>query len=178
MHRLLIRQLQRHFGADFQPTAEWMAMLKAVNQAYEQADTDRLMLERSLELSSRELIEFHRTEKESILRQQIESIGMERERFKALAQTVPAGVLQLDSSEELRFVNQEWLKITGITESQLANRRWLDAIHPDDLGAFGELYDQLVRAGRPFSCEHRIRTAGKREIWVYCTAVKEPADTH
>jgi len=52
MHRLLIRQLQRHFGADYQPPPEWQGLLRLVSQAYEQSDSDRLMLERSLELSS------------------------------------------------------------------------------------------------------------------------------
>ena len=176
MHRLLTRQLNRHFGADFQPPPEWAGLLKAVNQAYEQADSDRLMLERFLELSSQELIEFHLAEKESILRQQLESIEKERKHFKALAHAVPAGVLQLDSHENCSFVNQEWLKITGLTEHQTAGRGWWNAIHPDDLTAFHEFYERLVRAGASFACEHRIKAPEKKEIWVYCTAVAEHED--
>ena len=74
MHRLLARQLKRHFGADFQPSQQWLGLLELVSQAYEQADADRMILERSLELSSQELIEFHLAEKETILRRQIEDI--------------------------------------------------------------------------------------------------------
>ncbi|MBS1983209.1 MAG: GAF domain-containing protein [Bdellovibrionales bacterium] len=60
LHRLLARQLQRHF-----PTETWVTALPpdfvaAINAAYLQADSDRTMIERSLELSSQELIEANR----------------------------------------------------------------------------------------------------------------------
>jgi len=57
MHRLLQRQLDRHTaGADRVPP-EWAAFVEAVDTAYHQADVDRAMLERSLELSSGELLQ-------------------------------------------------------------------------------------------------------------------------
>jgi two-component system cell cycle sensor histidine kinase/response regulator CckA len=55
LHSLLRRQLKRHFGDPDAVPAEWRAFIDAVNQAYRQADTDRLMIERSLDLSSEEL---------------------------------------------------------------------------------------------------------------------------
>ena len=176
MHRLLIRQLNRHFGADFQPPPQLQGLLELIDQAYEQADSDRKMLERSLELSSQELIELHLAEKETILRQQLANIERERKHFKALADTVPAGVLRLDALEECNFVNQEWIKITGLTPGQAAGRGWWDTIHPEDMAAFRELYDRLVREETSFDCEHRIRTAASQDLWVYCTAVAEHRD--
>jgi len=62
MHVLLQRQLKRVFGKV--PTApeqlsleRWNALLEAVDAAYHEFDADRSILERSLELSSRELLE-------------------------------------------------------------------------------------------------------------------------
>jgi len=56
MHKLLKRQVKRQFGeADSLPEA-WQAFFAAVNEAYVQFDADRIVLERSLELSSRELL--------------------------------------------------------------------------------------------------------------------------
>ncbi|MCC6954580.1 MAG: hypothetical protein IT290_10720, partial [Deltaproteobacteria bacterium] len=57
LHPLLARQLRR---AGLDPSTlppEWVKLLKAVDQAYTQSDADRRMVERSLELSSRELLE-------------------------------------------------------------------------------------------------------------------------
>jgi PAS domain S-box-containing protein len=176
MHRLLTRQLNRHFGADFQPPPEWAGLLELVDQAYEQADSDRLMLERSLELSSQELIELHLAEKETILRRQLENIERERKHFKALADTVPAGVMRLDAFENCNFVNQEWLKMTGLAMDEAAGRGWWDCIHPGDLGMFREFYDELIHREASFACEHRIRARATGDVWVYCTAVAEHKD--
>ncbi len=55
-HRLLLRQAKRHLGEPETNAPTWTAMLDAVSTAYEEFDSDRAMLERSLELSSRELL--------------------------------------------------------------------------------------------------------------------------
>ena len=55
LHKLLQRQLRRAFGSVEATPAGLDALLSAVNQAYEDADTERVMIERSLELMSKEL---------------------------------------------------------------------------------------------------------------------------
>jgi PAS domain S-box-containing protein len=174
MHSLLARQLRRHFGADYQTPPEWAAFLALVDEAYRQSDADRLMLERSLELSSQELIEIHRAEKESLLKDEFRHIEAERNRFKALADTVPAGVLHIGSREAGDFVNREWLKITGLTPAEASGKGWWTSIHPADLKMFREHYDNLIKTGASFSCEYRVQTRQTKEVWVYCTAIAEP----
>ena len=55
-HRLLRRQLLRHLGREA-PPAGLEELFAAVEEAYRQADRDRGMLERSLDLSSQELMQ-------------------------------------------------------------------------------------------------------------------------
>ena len=55
MHRLLRRQPRKHLGVDDEVPAALQAFVAAVNAAYADLDSDRAMLERSLELSSQEL---------------------------------------------------------------------------------------------------------------------------
>jgi PAS domain S-box-containing protein len=57
MHSLLRRQLKRYFRDPEAIPPEWRAFVDAVNDAYHQSDTDRGMLERSLELTSQELLQ-------------------------------------------------------------------------------------------------------------------------
>jgi len=57
MHSLLKRQLKRHFGDAQSVPEEWRGFIHAVNDAYREFDADRGMLERSLELSSQELLQ-------------------------------------------------------------------------------------------------------------------------
>ena len=55
MHRLLRRQLRKYLGVDDEVPAALQAFVAAVDAAYADFDSDRAMLERSLELSSQEL---------------------------------------------------------------------------------------------------------------------------
>ncbi len=57
MHSLLKRQLKRLFGDAFEVPDEWAGFIDSVNSAYHESDSDRNMLERSLELSSQELLQ-------------------------------------------------------------------------------------------------------------------------
>jgi PAS domain S-box-containing protein len=55
-HSLLKRQLKKYFGASKSVPPEWKGFIEAVDAAYREFDADRAMLERSLELSSQELL--------------------------------------------------------------------------------------------------------------------------
>lgn len=63
-HKLLERQIRRHLGAA--GTAGLDALLDAVEAAYRQADDDRALLGRSLELTSQELLEQNRKLREEL----------------------------------------------------------------------------------------------------------------
>ena len=56
-HRLLLRQIRKHLGPDSALAPDCQELLGAVEEAYGQFDTDRKLIERSMELSSQELIE-------------------------------------------------------------------------------------------------------------------------
>ncbi len=56
-HKLLERQLKRHLGNVDTTPESWQTFITAVDAAYQQADEDRSRLERSMELSSQELLQ-------------------------------------------------------------------------------------------------------------------------
>ncbi len=55
MHKLLARQIRRHFGSLDQVPTSLLPFLEAVTETYAQADADRAMLEHSMETVSQEL---------------------------------------------------------------------------------------------------------------------------
>ncbi|MBI3765095.1 MAG: PAS domain S-box protein, partial [Ignavibacteriales bacterium] len=57
LHSLLRRQLKRHFKSAEKLGGEWRRFFDEINEAYFQFDDDRKMLERSLDLSSQELVQ-------------------------------------------------------------------------------------------------------------------------
>ncbi|NOK61354.1 MAG: RsbR, positive regulator of sigma-B [Chloroflexi bacterium AL-W] len=70
-HKLLLRQIKKHFGSLDAIPADVQIFVDAVNEAYHQADADRALLERSLELSSQELTErYKRLQEELVEREQ------------------------------------------------------------------------------------------------------------
>ena len=94
-HRVLARQLKK-LGLDAaQPppdAATWQHFLERVNQAYQDADQDRYLLERSLAISSREMQELYDN-----LRQSSEDrLGAERNKLRAVISAVGAGLCTLD----------------------------------------------------------------------------------
>jgi PAS domain-containing protein len=57
IHSLLKRQMRKYFNDSLEVPEEWQGFIEMVNNAYHEFDTDRNMLERSLELSSQELLQ-------------------------------------------------------------------------------------------------------------------------
>ena len=57
IHSLLQRQLERYFGDQFHIPKDCQGFIESVNDAYWESDTDRGILERSLERSSQELLQ-------------------------------------------------------------------------------------------------------------------------
>src|SRR5271154_5713169 len=56
MHTLLQRQLRKHYGDVTAIPPEWKSFIEAVDRAYAEFDEDRRKLERSIDLSSDELV--------------------------------------------------------------------------------------------------------------------------
>jgi len=77
-HKLLKRQLKKHLGLTEVPD-NLKPFIDAINEAYKQNDDDKLMVDRSLDLSSKELsemiAELRRTQMELLQREKMASIG-------------------------------------------------------------------------------------------------------
>ncbi len=58
-HSLLLRQIRKTVGDDDKLPDSLRPLIELVNQAYRQSDTDRTMLERSLELTSQEMMQLN-----------------------------------------------------------------------------------------------------------------------
>lgn len=100
MHRLLKRQLERHASGPDAVAADMQSLIAAVDEAYHQFDTDRALLERSLELSSDELIEANRAMRAQSV--ELERSNKELEEF--------AYVASHDLQEPLRTI-QSYLQL-------------------------------------------------------------------
>src|SRR3989338_3194042 len=101
-HRLLKRQLKQRFGSKA-PPPELRALLDVINQAYHEFDQDRLMLERSMEISSKELYQANTL-------------------LTATLNSTSEGILVVDSAGKAILFNDRFGKMWGISQDILASR--------------------------------------------------------
>jgi two-component system, NtrC family, sensor kinase len=98
-HRLLQRQLKRYVGDIEEIPEHWQAFLSAVNDVYQQADQDRLLMERTLELSSKELLHAN-----SQLQDMLQSVEQQvSDRTTELSQTNDSLAYALDQLQQAQW---------------------------------------------------------------------------
>ena len=133
-HSLLRRQLNRHFPDEAIP-AELRPMLEGVDQAYRQFDDDRAMLERSLDLSSQELLQANAE-------------------LRALVTAFPDQILRLDSRGVI-------LDVKGAAHAEPA-RSWVtgrtmaDVLDAAARAPMAEALARMARDGAPVNLELEI----------------------
>lgn len=94
MHRLLERQIRRHFGSTEQIPENWHAFIAAVDEAYLKADSDKAMVARSLDIMSAEL------------NQRNESLSREKDEQAVLIGRLEQAQNQLLQSEKMASIGQ------------------------------------------------------------------------
>ena len=108
MVSLLERQIRRHLGDPAALPAQWRDFLAAVDQAYDQADRDRRMIEHSLELMSQELTERNRDLLHELSEKQRTEAALQFEKREQaiLIDKLEAAHNQLLQSEKMASIGQ------------------------------------------------------------------------
>ena len=170
MHRLLARQLKK-CGRDpiFGPDDE---LLLSIDAAYRQADDERMLLERSLELTSQELLrdlEEMRRVKEAL---------SESQSFLEKAQEV-AKIGSWLGTIEITELSPEVYRIFGIAAGSFDEKAGSFHLftHPADAEAAQGARDRLWHEGLSYAIEYRIRRSGTDLRWIHerATLIRDEA---
>ena len=94
MHRLLARQLRRHGINAADLPAQYVALLDEIGATYDGSDTDRALLERSLELTSQELT------------QRFSAIRLKQDELQTILDSVPALIWYKDTRNRILRANK------------------------------------------------------------------------
>ncbi|HAO11706.1 MAG TPA: PAS domain-containing sensor histidine kinase [Planktothrix sp. UBA8407] len=141
MHYALQRQLKR-LGLDRQTPpvdiATWQEFLELVNHSYEEADQERYLIERSLTVYSREMLQLYDQQtQESEARLQTE-----RDRARSVISSLGAGLCILNPQGGLLSMNPEAERLLGWSEVELVGNpllEWIGARSQLSLDAFQRL---------------------------------------
>jgi signal transduction histidine kinase len=144
-HSLLARQIRRFFGTEAEMPDSCLAFLDAVDAAYRQFDGDRATLERSMDLSSHELIEAN-----SALRRSLEE--------KARLQTMGAlghlvGGLAHEVRNPLFAITATLDALLGNLDDSPANQTVRQALEglTEPTARLSELMSELLEYGKPLA---------------------------
>jgi len=120
LHPLLQRQLSRcKLRADELPRSleAWQNLLDRVGRAYRDADDERYLVERSLDVSSAEMRELYER-----LQASQASLAAERDRLAAMMASLGDGLFALDVAGRCVMVNPSAERLLGYSEHELIGR--------------------------------------------------------
>ncbi|MBU1701107.1 MAG: response regulator [Candidatus Eisenbacteria bacterium] len=141
LHSLLQRQLRRHLGNVDTCTAELKNFIEAVNAAYIQSDEDRKMIERSLDLSSKELLEAN-------------------SEIRAVVQALPDLFYRVDSNGVIIDCKASHSPDLLIPAGQQIGKRIQDIPEPEIGGRFHQMIQETHRDGKLRSFEYELTIKG------------------
>lgn len=86
-------------------------------------------------------------------------------RFAALASCAPVGIFASEAGLRLGYVNDHFVKLTGVDAPRLLGNAWLDLVHRDDLPAVYTAV-QTVLGGTPVELAVRLSGLGGVQRWL------------
>ncbi|HEY8217711.1 MAG TPA: EAL domain-containing protein [Acidimicrobiia bacterium] len=130
-HRVLQRQLRRLGLSQGEPPSpeQWRDFLSRVSAAYIEADDDRYLLERSLEISGTEMQRLY----EELRQASASALAAEHARLLAVTEHSPIAILEADDTGKVIFENQAARDLAGRSIVNLTDDVRA-TVHRDDLG--------------------------------------------
>lgn len=159
-HPLLNRQLKKlGVSGDLPPTPEqWRKFLERVNRVYTDNDQDRYLLERSVMISSEEMLEVH------------DQLSKSETRYALAAQGTNDGLWDWDLISGEAYYSQRWIEMmndTGLADFTCTQQCWLKKIHAEDRPVVEKALEAHLRGETEnFENEHRVILADGRQLWI------------
>ena len=169
-HSLLKRQLKKYFPHSDKASCKFQRFVEAVDISYQQFDEDRILLERSLEITSEELLKRKKLLKGELetIRSAKEALRVSEERYALALRGTNDGIWDYNLQTGEFYVSERFRKIAHLAPETKFNstRDWLRIIHPHDVSKVRQVIEKHVTGVTPhIETEHRIRQ-DKHEVWV------------
>ena len=93
------------------------------------------------------------------------------ERFRLIANTAPVMIWITDVEGHVRYVNETYLRFTGLSLAAALGDGWMNVPHPDDVERCRDEYVKAVAQHAPFQMEQRLRRRDGEYRWVMSAGV-------
>ncbi len=92
------------------------------------------------------------------------------QRFKALTNLAPVGIIQVDNNWECHYVNDTWNQLSGLSREETLGKGWVDAIHRKDSKDVLDGFKEATKTGKAFRKSFRLQTPLGLIFWVKVNA--------
>lgn len=113
MHKVLKRQLERMLAAGESVPVGWQDFLAAISDTYTHYDEGRTLSERSLDLSSKEMVAVNQK-----LQKEEEILKLERDRARAILVSMNEGLIVVDQNRLVTIINPAAERLLEVQASQ------------------------------------------------------------
>ena len=162
-HKLLQRQLKKHFGAFHEIPKTLLPLLHDISYAYDHLEKDRNVIEHALEVSSNEMTELVNT-----LRNETLELKKAHHELDTLFRNIEEVSFSIDiKNRRVIQMSDACQKVYGYFPEQFVNNinLWREVIHPDDLPIIKD-HDKELAEGKAVRNEYRIIHKDQRIRWV------------
>ncbi|MBA3656995.1 MAG: response regulator, partial [Gemmatimonadaceae bacterium] len=123
VHKLLARQLRKHFGGAERVPVELSGFVAAVEQAYLQSDDDRAMLEHSMDTVSEELVDRFQRLNDALSTSLTAKVELDRavSLLSATLEATTDGILVLDLTGKTVLMSRKFIELWRVPKAVLAS---------------------------------------------------------
>jgi PAS domain S-box-containing protein len=155
VHRLLARQLKKAFGKSENFPEDLQRLIETVNDAYTENDNDRAMIERSMDISSRELFERN------------QDLAVAEKKFREIFENVTEGIFHVTPEGRCTSANRAMAEICGYdTPAQLIDFLDLQTSLYVDPSRRAEILALIEQQGLARECQSQWRRRDGAVVWV------------
>jgi two-component system, NarL family, sensor histidine kinase NreB len=95
-----------------------------------------------------------------------EELSRNELRFRTLTGNAPVGIFQTDAAGKTIYVNETWMKYTGLTFDEAIGDGWRKVLHPDDREIQIRQWQDRLQSGLESSSEFRLLDKNGNTKWV------------
>ncbi len=88
------------------------------------------------------------------------------ERFRSIANDAPAFIFMANANADIEYINDTWIRFTGLPKDQALGHGWATITHPDDLERSFEIYNRGFQDRTSYQYEMQQRAQDGEYHWI------------
>ena len=92
------------------------------------------------------------------------------ERFRTLSAVAPVGIVLMDEEGKFTYVNEQYLRMTGLTEEEALANAWRTVIHPDDFERLERIRNESIAHELDYTMSYRYQRRDSSIVWAHSIA--------